>query len=256
MTLPDHGKVNCSRCFSTEKPVFDQSQSGCDKWRLTNNPLSWGAAEPEVIVLGFSKGPMQAGYLATTPHNEIAFRGGRTQLAKILHHVGLISEACPQEVSRLIEDPHGRFHFASLVRCTVEQFEAKTGSWIGTGGGMLDKFATSETGKKAIGNCVSEHLACLPAVTRLVVMLGMGSLGNYIRACRTAFARHRPGTWRDINEVSYTDGDIVVVHVEHFKSQGALLPNWLSGELHPRGRLGLAARDAVRMSRIGWLHNA
>lgn len=48
--------------------------------------------------------------------------------------------------------------------------------------------------------------------------------------------------------VADTDNKIVIVHTEHFASQGALLPNWLSGDKHSRGALGLQARDAVRMS--------
>ena len=52
--------------------------------------------------------------------------------------------------------------------------------------------------------------------------------------------------FRTINEVAYTDGQVTFVHVEHFASQGALLPNWLSGESHERGRLGLLAQAGVR----------
>ena len=77
-------------------------------------------------------------------------------------------------------------------------------------------------------------------------MLGLGTKGNHIQACRQVFAKARAGHWRAINGVTYTDEKVVVVHTEHFASQGALLPNWLSGELHERGRLGLLARDGVK----------
>jgi len=77
-------------------------------------------------------------------------------------------------------------------------------------------------------------------------MLGMGRGGNYVVEARRLFEQARPGRWSTVNEVAYTDGVITVVHVEHFKSQGALIPNWLSGNLHPRGKLGLSARDAIQ----------
>lgn len=79
-------------------------------------------------------------------------------------------------------------------------------------------------------------------------MLGLGTKGNYVTACRQALARARPGEWRTINEVTYADDKVVVVHTEHFASQGALLPNWLSGERHERGRLGLSAREGVKVA--------
>lgn len=115
---------------------------------------------------------------------------------------------------------------------------------------MLDKFIGTEFGRRIVGNCMSTHLGQLPDTTKLVVMLGMGTRGNYITACKAAWSQLRAGPWRTVNDVAYTDGAITVVHTEHFKSQGALLPNWLSGNDHPRGRFGLLAREAVRSSGI------
>ena len=79
-------------------------------------------------------------------------------------------------------------------------------------------------------------------------MLSLGTRGSYVTACRQALAKARPGQWQTINEVTYTDSKVVVVHTEHFASQGALLPNWLSGERHERGRVGLLAREGVRVA--------
>jgi len=45
--------------------------------------------------------------------------------------------------------------------------------------------------------------------------------------------------------VAYTDGKVMVVHVEHFASQGALIPQWLGLKKHDRGLLGAMAADAV-----------
>ena len=250
--LPDHGRVECSICHRSQPYAFDVTRTQDSGWRITNNPLAWGNPAPEVVVLGFSKGPTQAGALTSQPHDQIAYRGGRKNLAKILHHIGLLGAPENHLVDREIANRHGRFHFASLIRCTVERFDEKEADpekqWKGTGGGMLDKFITCHFGRTIVENCSSRFLRDLPPPTKLIVMLGLGTRGNYISACRQALGKTRPGQWRTINEVAYTDDKVVVVHTEHFASQGALLPNWLSGETHERGRLGLLAQEGVKVA--------
>ena len=243
--LPDHGRVACALCHEGATYDFDRTRTQTDEWRITNNPLAWGNSEPEVLVLGFSKGPTQAGALASQPHDSIAYKGGRTNLAKILHHIGLLAAPDPRLVDQVIADRDGRFHFASLVRCTVERFDGHLGEWRGTGGGMLDRFLATDFGIGVASTCSTRFITNLPNRTKLVVMLGMGSRGNYVRACRGLFQAARPGAWRYVNDVAYTDGKITVVHTEHFQSQGALIPNWLSGDRHARGGLGLLSREAV-----------
>lgn len=244
-SLPAHGRVGCSVCFEEDLPSFDRARTGTEVWRITSNPLAWGSQNPDVVVLGFSKGPTQAGALSSARHNDIAFKGGRTALAKVLHHIGLIErpEACL--VEHLIADPEGQFHFGSLIRCTVERFDDKSDDWTGTGGGMLDRFVADPFGLRIASNCSQRFLSDLPARTRLVVMLGLGTKGNYVAACRQIYQKARPGPWWIVNEVAYADDQVVVVHTEHFAAQGALIPNWLAGRAHERGWLGLLAREAV-----------
>lgn len=243
--LPEHGRVECAICHRGQPYGFDRTVTSDNQWRITNNPLAWGNPSAEIVVLGFSKGPTQAGALSTQKHDAIAYKGGRTNLAKILHHVGLIDKPDGQIVDRLIGDKNGRFHFASLVRCTVERFDTGKKLWTGTNGGMLDKFVATSFGNDVVTQCATRHLADLPANTRLVIMLGMGTGGKYMRSCRKLYRAVRPGNWRDVNAVTYTDGTITVVHTEHFQSQGALIPNWLSGNRHKRGLLGDLARTGV-----------
>ena len=256
--LPLHGRVDCTRCFpSANTTKFDTTRrvSAEGMWRITSNPLAWGNAAPEIVVLGFSKGPTQAGALATASHDAIAYKGSRTAVGKILAHIGVVP--VPKDgryremVDGLIEDRSGRFQFGSLVRCTVERYDGKSRVWKGSGGGMLDKFMATGFGNEVATNCTSEFLGSLPARTRLVIMFGLGTGLNYVRATRKLLETVRPGTWRTLNEVAYTDGHIMVVHVEHFASQGALIPNWLGGSGHPRSLYGLQARDAVRAALPG-----
>ncbi|MBW8447317.1 MAG: hypothetical protein K0M49_16975 [Arenimonas sp.] len=244
-TLPPHGRIECNLCHHQQHPVFDRTVTEEDGWRISYNPLAWGGSNPDVIVLGFSKGPTQAGALTSAPHDQIAYKGGRSKLAKILHHLGLIERPDPKIVDQCIADRTGQFHFGSLIRCTVQRFDPAKSEWLGTGGGMLDKFIGRPFGAQIAKNCSTLFLQDLPERTRLIVMMGMGSRGNYIAECRRLFETVRAGPWRTVNEVAYADPQVVVVHVEHFASQGALLPNWLSGTAHERGRLGLLAREAV-----------
>jgi hypothetical protein len=248
LNLPIHGRVECAVCHRGQPHLFDATRTQEGGWKITANALAWGNPEPDVLVLGFSKGPTQAGALASQPHDQIAYRGGRANLAKILHHVGLLPAPNRALVDREISNRNGRFHFGSLIRCTVERFDERKNEWTGTGGGMLDKFVVSDFGRSVVENCSSRFLRELPSQTKLILMLGLGVRQNYVSACRQNFAKVRPGPWRSINEVTYADERVVVVHTEHFASQGALLPNWLSEEEHPRGRLGLLAREGVQLA--------
>jgi hypothetical protein len=248
--LPLHGRVDCTLCYDGQPAIFDQTRLTKGGWRITANPLAWGNPNAQVVVLGFSKGPTQAGALAKTPHDQIAYKGSRLNVGKILAHVGLIPQQSPDDlrrtVDRIIADRAGRFHFASLVRCTVERLERETGKWKGTGGGMLDKFTATPFGHGVARRCTKQFLGDLPHATKLILMFGLGSKCNYVREARKLLEQARAGRWRTVNEIAYTDGKVTVVHVEHFASQGALLPNWLGENPHDRARLGVLAREAVR----------
>ncbi len=248
-SLPGSGRINCSLCHG--RPiVFDETRTESEQkdWRITANPLSWGNQRPEVLVLGFSKGPSQAGELRRVQHNDIPYRKGRLQVGKILAHVGLLPAARPDELKRSVEqaiaDSNGRFGWGSLIRCTVERFDTKKRDWVGSGG-MIDQFMATPFGQNISTTCATRFLRDLPQETKLIMMFGLGAGGAYVGTARKAVQAGRPGDWRTINEVAYTDGKVTVVHVEHFASQGANIPNWLGQNNHPRARLGIFARVAI-----------
>lgn len=258
--LPSHGRVSCSLCFNiSAQQQFDVTKRTEGDWRITANPLAWGSTTPEIVVLGFSKGPTQAGALASFPHDDIAYKGSRLNVGKILSHTGLIPSLPPDNaksyIDGLIAEKSGRFHFASLVRCTVERLDLKSGDWKGSGGGMLDKFIATPFGTAITTNCVKRFLKDLPSETRLIVMFGLGSKLNYVDSAYKLFCHARPGNWRKINEVSYSDGTITVVHVEHFASQGRLIPDWLGKNSSDRAKFGILAKEAVATSAISYLNH-
>ena len=100
-------------------------------------------------------------------------------------------------------------------------------------------------GESISTSCATQFLGQLPTETKLVIMFGLGTGRDYVTTARQAIEKGRPGVWRTVNDVAYTDGKITVVHVEHFASQGANIPNWLGQNDHPRAHLGSLARDAV-----------
>lgn len=248
--LPNHGRVPCTLCYKDGPVTFDVTRRTEGNWRITANPLAWGNPNAEIVVLGFSKGPRQAGALASAPHDEIPFKGGRKNVGKILAHLGLIpkgdANTLKRTVSELIASKSGRFHFGSLIRCTVERYNPKRRQWEGSGGGMLDRFVVTPFGQEVSRRCSDRFLGALPARTRLVVMFGLGVRGNYVREVQKLLQQTQPGSWRLINEVAYTNGKVTFVHVEHLASQGALIPNWLGETPHPRARLGILAREAAQ----------
>jgi hypothetical protein len=71
------------------------------------------------VVVGFSKRPTQARALANTPHDEVAYKGSRLNVGKIMAHVGLIPQVgdqqLKQKVGQLFADDAGKFHFGSLI---------------------------------------------------------------------------------------------------------------------------------------------
>jgi hypothetical protein len=245
--LPAHGKVDCSRCYGcNDRDTNTMHLVADDKsWRITHNPLAWGSQNPEIVVLGFSKGPTQAGATNTSPHDEIAYKGQRHNIAKIFGHIGLLApdDVSAESISKLISDPSGRFHFGSLIRCTVERNEA--GSWKGANGNMLSGFVGSDFGKGIAENCVDEHLGHLPPSVKLVLLFGYGANMAYFKTLKSMLPRLKKGKWQSINEVAYTDGKVTYVHLEHFASQGNLIPEWMGAKPGMRRRLGLAAKEAV-----------
>lgn len=254
--LPPSGRIACSLCHRSSV-LFDQTRTldeSTRQWRITANPLAWGSQRPEVLVLGFSKGPNQAGELTRLQPREIPYRKSRMQVGKILSHVGLLPTASPDELKRMVEqaisDDNGRFGWGSLIRCTVERFDTKQNKWVGSGG-MIDQFMASSFGQQISKTCSSRFLRDLPPETKLIVMFGLGSKNAYVATARKAIQTARPGKWRTINEIAYTDDRVTVVHVEHFASQGANIPNWLGQNDHPRARLGLLAREAVAIALNG-----
>jgi hypothetical protein len=221
--LPQHGRIACNRCFSERHVDWGQTtHEPGDGWSIVNNPMSWGSRSPTTLVLGFSKGGNQNAKISSAPHDEVAFRGGRTNLSTILETLGL--KAKYWSIDELISCRNGKFAFGSLVRCSVKKWDGD--KWLMSGKDIMSSCLRDQKMGAVIDHCISQFIEELPASVQLVVMLGNDL--KYVAGCYSAIRKVRPNL-KTINAVAYGDEQVTFVHTVHFKAQGALVPNWSTG---------------------------
>ncbi len=73
-----HGPLQCRACYNGNEPTLVLGD-----WRLHNTPAYFGSSDPEILVLGFSKGANQNKVAARGDFDKIAF-------AKARHSWGVI----------------------------------------------------------------------------------------------------------------------------------------------------------------------
>ena len=254
--LPQQGCVVCVSCHLQVATriyggeYFDAELFECElksealtdgDWSLNAGTSTWGNPNAECLLLTFTN---------RSQHWEpsTAFEGSSTAVAKILTHLGPI--ATGEDINKLISDQTGRFHVGSLIRCSLAYRGTEAGCRV------LDKFVDTPFGKEVTGRCTTKFLRDLPTATRLVILFGLGTRGNYVTAAREVIERARPGDWETINEVAYSDGKVTFVHVEHFATKGSLLQQWLGEYKHERAKYGAMARDAVAKSGFAVIERA
>jgi hypothetical protein len=81
--MTHHGWQPCRACHL---PGQDLRIEG--EWHLRANPGYWGAAAPEVLVLGFSKGANQIAASVEGDFDAVAFAGMRKRLRQVLDALG------------------------------------------------------------------------------------------------------------------------------------------------------------------------
>lgn len=229
--LPQHGPLGCRRCVPVSGRDWDFCNSDGSRWRLEHSPAAFGGSTPGVLVLGFSKGVNQS--KPGLAFDDIAFKGMRKQLADILRSLKLLA----RPIDGCISAKEERFAFGSLVRCSVSQWDSKTGDYTKSGNSILQKFAKGDATGRVARNCVDQFLRELPERTKLVVMLG--NEARYIEFCREQVGHARGGV-KPVNAISYESNGVRFVHVIHAKAQGALIPDWLAGKNSQQERRRLA----------------
>lgn len=220
MELPSHGPIACWRCFPGTGAQWEFRNTDGSRWCLENSPAAFGATNPGVLVLGFSKGVNQS--KTGLIFDDIAFAGMRRQLAAILQSLGLLA----RPIDECIRADEQRLGFGSLIRCSVAQWDPRKEKYSKSGNAILQQFAKGDITAQVAKNCAEQFLRVLPERTKLVVLLG--NEARYIEFCKGQIERTR-GNAQTVNAVSYDSLGVRFVHVIHAKAQGALVPDWLAG---------------------------
>lgn len=244
-SLPHHGPIPCNRCFTAEDRV---AQLG--RWRVVNDPGAWGASDPEVLVLGFSKGFTQAGAYANGDFENVPFKGMRPRLTAALRTIGLLSAI--QSVDERMQAAETTFAFGSLVRCSlsrrVEDPDTPAAKYSCTGAVM--PLAFREEVSRVVLTCAQTYLGDLPPRLRLVIMLG--TTDSYIESCRDLVRSLSPTLFKPINSVSYESRGVVFCHISHPSLLNGHHTNWLSGNTSTTpGSKRKEAINAVRLAGLG-----
>lgn len=218
MSLPVHGKISCHKCYQT---CVDDLHQPHNLWNMRNDPAAWGGSEPEVLVLGFSKGSTQANIYQNGKFEDIAFGGvARNRLDEALKRIGVFP--LEEHITKHIEDRDSRFAFGSLVRCSLTR-EGKDGKHASSGPLVVKSFKEIPD---ILNNCAQKFLAGLPEKTKTILMLGVSDA--YIDGCYKLISNIYPAM-KKINDVAYCDGNKLFVHITHPSPSNGNFSNWTVG---------------------------
>jgi len=217
--LPPHGPIRCRRCFTSDREIEEIAL-----WQVVNDPGAWGAQQPDILILGFSKGFTQANAYRTAPFEAVPFKGKvmRARLTEVLRRIGVLNDS--ETIDPRFSAGEREFGFGSLVRCSLSRLNAR-GERECTGEVMPKAF--TEPVQVVVRRCTQTYLANLPATIRLVVMLGSGS--PYSKGCKNLIRSLYGAEFRDINEVAYETPGALWVHVAHPSPGNGFFSRWMEG---------------------------
>lgn len=218
--FPAHGPIACRRCFTVPDQVIDVGP-----WKAVNDPGAWGSADPEVLVLGFSKGFTQARAARAGRFEDIPFKNMRPRLTEVLRTLGVLGPA--DEVDDRMVAGERRFAFGSLVRCSLSRLNPAKQAHECTGPIMPKAFVEREAAP-IVRRCAETYLRDLPTNLKLVLMLGTGDA--YIEGCRRTIRALHGREFVDVNAVAYRTGPVTWVHVSHPSGLNGHHPAWMRGD--------------------------
>jgi hypothetical protein len=243
--LPEHGRVDCSRCFEGKPVVWGKTAREVNGWKIESNAGAWGSRNPVVLVLGVSKGPNQTKNILRMKHEEIPFKGERAYLSKYLTRLGLLN---PNEsIDSRISAEEADFAFGSMVRCGIGLWSEVKKDYVKVGN-VVNSSATQPQAQEFVKNCSQEFLASLPERLKLVVL--MSNDDEYMESCFWAFKALHPNVKR-FNDVSYTNDQVMWVHIIHAAgTAGRHREDWLHGETGKQAKKRELAIQAIQRSGV------
>lgn len=228
-----HGWQACRACHAAGSEVRIEGN-----WHMRANPGFWGNSNPEVLVLGFSKGATQIQTAIHGDFDAVAFAGMRTRLAQVLDALGV--DLRGQPIDEALSAKGNILGAASLVRCGLSLDE---GNGLVTSGTIMPQALRSPAARGFMATCIDRHLNPLPSSVRLVVLLG--TTEAYMKGVRKLF-EERFVDYRSINEVTFSAQGRMWVFAAHPSPANGEFKKWLSGSLlEGSGRKRYLAQQAV-----------
>jgi len=210
-----HGPQNCRACFDSENETLILGD-----WRLQNNPGYYGSTNPEIIVLGFSKGANQNKVAQLGNFDKVAFANARHRLQAVLQTLKIMP--FDRNIDSLMTAQEKEFGVASLVRCSF--CKMKNGVCKTSGDVIPSAFSNVST-LKIIERCASTFLAKLPKTVKLVVLLGTSD--SYIKKTNQIFSRLY-SDFSSINDCAFHAGGALWIYAAHPSPGNGHFDSWVS----------------------------
>ena len=229
-SLPAHGLIACRACWSGCGTQSERTLDG-GRFRLVNDPGAWGSKNPEILVLGMTKGNTQSDAMSRSvddgTFDGVAFHSFRPNLLMVLQSVGLLPGV--SNINPLFRAEEKRFAWGSISRCSLTGFDKKSGNYSGQSGSVLPGF-TSPEGSPVVETCIRTFLTDLPAKTRLVILLGNAE--NYLKKIYTHMSKVFPDYRRhpELGDVVFKAGGRPFVHVGHPSPLNGHLREFVMGD--------------------------
>lgn len=222
-SFPHHGPLSCRRCFTN----IEGDERDIGAWHVVNDPGAWGASNPKVLVLGFSKGFTQANAFKSGKFEDVPFKKARGRLRSILCRIGLLDQAeTDEEFNRRFEATERDFAFGSVVRCSLSRMNSKTGRYECTGQVMTKAF--SEPVSTVVRCCAQTYLSALPANLQVIILLG--TTAGYIKDCKKLIRSIHPISFEEVNDVAYRTDKAMWIHVTHPSGMNGYYGKWMSAD--------------------------
>jgi len=213
-----HGSTQCRICFTgTEKTLT------LGDWRLKNNPGYYGSSNPEILVLGFSKGANQNKAAEAGDFDKIAFANARHRLKTVLETLNLMPS--DRNIDALMTKHEQTFGVASLVRCSF--CKMKNGV-CKTSGDVIPSAFTNLSTLAIIQKCAGTFLGKLPERVKVVILLGTSD--SYIKKTKSIFSKLYPD-FLTINSCAFSAGGALWIYAAHPSPGNGHFDYWVSGSL-------------------------
>ena len=228
-----HGPLPCRACYKGNEPTLVLGD-----WRLLNNPGYYGSSDPEILVLGFSKGANQNKVADEGNFDKIAFAKARHRLKAVLETLRVMPS--DRGIDALMTAREPQFGVASLVRCS---FCKMKGGTCKTSGDVIPSAFTNASTLSIVQRCTSRFLGELPKRVKLVVLLGTGD--SYIAKTWTIFSKLYTD-FSPINPAAFCAGGALWLYAAHPSPGNGHFDSWVAGGAdNPSGQKRIFALQAL-----------